>query len=498
MSTLNTHSDVVKPQPGRYTSSGPDPCGGRRSHPPAPTHGRPRTARAVASGAGRPNAEPPPLRVASFPPWRSSQRSALGRPTEARPRSLPATRLAVEEPARAGEVGRGSRPVGPPGAARPPSGGRPAEGGAVGRAARPLGRIANNVSGPGKDAAVAIAPQISERYRLADGLRTLTPGRPAHCRRKRCSEGGVQIQLGPEGQVRLSGLVTCASVWGCPVCAAAIYARRTDEVVQACEWARGNGLQVYMVTLTVRHHKGQALSDVYDGLSDSWRRYWQGRAGKDLKSILGLQGYIRGAEVTHGKHGWHPHMHCLLFVDHELSERELDVVRNRWLALAPGTLEGVGAHVKRCKGTGVDEYLTKLGLEVAGIITKEKTSNTPWAIARRAAEGDLEAAHLWREYYLATKGRRQLTWSRGLKARAGVREASDAEAADPELPQVVATIDVPPRTWDTLCRIYCVSDLLDDLCRRRGEGFVYTVVDRANGRHGSIRDGPTQTLDRRV
>ena len=43
---------------------------------------------------------------------------------------------------------------------------------------------------------------------------------------------------------------------------------------------------------------------------------------------------------------------------------------------------------------------------------------TPWEIANRAALGDEASIALWLTYIKGTKGVRQLTWSRGLRAAA--------------------------------------------------------------------------------
>src|SRR5690606_33597513 len=56
------------------------------------------------------------------------------------------------------------------------------------------------------------------------------------------------------------GLVTCGSVWTCPLCAAKIQERRRQEVVQAIAWATGKGHGVAMVSLTFPHRVEQPLA----------------------------------------------------------------------------------------------------------------------------------------------------------------------------------------------------------------------------------------------
>jgi len=49
-------------------------------------------------------------------------------------------------------------------------------------------------------------------------------------------------------------------------------------------------------------------------------------------------------------------------------------------------------------------------------------------------QGDADALDRWHEFQRASKGRRQLTWSKGLRERLGLRaEKSDEEVAGEEL-----------------------------------------------------------------
>ena len=50
-------------------------------------------------------------------------------------------------------------------------------------------------------------------------------------------------------------------------------------------------------------------------------------------------------------------------------------------------------------------------------------------LAASCDDGDTRAGDLWAEYAQVFKGRRQLVWSRGLKALAGIGEVDDSEAA---------------------------------------------------------------------
>lgn len=445
MSTLNTNPRLVNQAEPELGSSSSGLQGGW-PHPPAAT--RPSSYCESGHLGGPTPLFPRTLPLAVFPPWQPSHQVSLGhRGLEVpRPPAAKAGHYArAESPARAGEARPGVWAPEAPGAARPPEGGRPAEGGAVGKARPPLGRIASNVS---------------DRYFFADALRPHQTGRRRDCRRKRCSASGVQLQVGPDGRVRLCGVVTCASVWACPVCAPPICAERAEEIKQVVTWARERGCEVYMLTATLRHSLGDRCADTLAALLETWRAFWQGRRAQDLKRDIGLEGYVRACELTHGANGWHPHLHTLLIVKRELKDEQLAAVKERWDSRAPGAVAGVGAHLKRVElGDEKHDYLTKLGLELNWSDVKE---NGPWGIARRAAGGDARAARLWHEYVKATKGHRQLTWSVGLKARAGLGARSDRDLLEAdEAAEVAQVVDFSPRTWDVLVRIYGIRGVLE-------------------------------------
>ena len=76
-----------------------------------------------------------------------------------------------------------------------------------------------------------------------------------------------------------------------------------------------------------------------------------------------------------------------------------------------------GLHLQA--GNEAGNYVSKWGLEhemTKGHVKKGKDSRTPFDILRSFDEtGDEKEANLFRLYYFAFKGQRQLNWSRGLK-----------------------------------------------------------------------------------
>lgn len=275
-------------------------------------------------------------------------------------------------------------------------------------------------------------------------------------------DGTVALKLseGDSGRTAgLGGVQTCGSLWACPVCSAKITGKRTTEVERALAWNANRGGTVALLTLTLRHHSGHRLRQSWDAISGAWRAMTNHRAWKDARKVLGMDHYIRATEVTHGENGWHVHLHVLLFFDgptsREAVEPAVDGMFERWNdALARSGFEASRAHGIdiRFGGDALDglgKYLSKLTYEAVGGRWKSgrKGGRTPFEILHDAIETGLaEDFELWWEWEKASKGRRQLTWSRGLKTAAGVDDVSDEEvAAEDDDGDVIAIL--PKQTW---------------------------------------------------
>jgi hypothetical protein len=307
----------------------------------------------------------------------------------------------------------------------------------------------------------------ASRYALLDGLRPISRKSTRKCRKVRISPT-VQIQKAPDGGVLLAGVHTCGGVRDCPVCAAKIYATRGAEVSSSLRlWRVGHKGRkpgyCYMLTVTLKHKgkNGRKLCAMRKGLADAWRYFNQGRSASQLKQSMGLVFYVRGLEVTHGKkHGWHPHLHNVLFTSRKLDELHEREIQERWQDCVRRALGSeyvpTLAHGAKLSSEFSDEYLTKLGLEIAAIDSKEgrKGNRSPWAIAGDAVAGDEESKLLWQEYCREMRGARQLTWSRGARRFFGLGNESDDELASDGVPVVEGVGFVlgefAGKTWDRL------------------------------------------------
>jgi len=280
------------------------------------------------------------------------------------------------------------------------------------------------------------------------------------------------------GATHVGGVSRCASVWACPVCAPTIRERRATEIDQGLAAHLQAGGVAYFVTTTVRHTAGTPLAQVLDLVTDSWSAMMRTRAV--CRSEV-YAGQIRAVEITHGANGWHPHVHALMLFEPGTTEAQVasffGSLRQAWthqLSKRGATCNERGFDARPVTSTaGAAGYLSKVqggwgaGLDVARAdlkSAKSSTSTTPFEFLARAAAGETFAAMMWAYYEEATLGRRAIVWSRGLKARLGVDDITDDDAAEETLdgaPVVLAII--PSQHWRRLLRTGEAAPLLNAL-----------------------------------
>lgn len=306
---------------------------------------------------------------------------------------------------------------------------------------------------------------LERRYNVRRVIQQVTEGK------HRVTECGW-VPHGPRVSLRCSGdgerpgfagVKTCGSVWACPVCAAKIAARRTAELQAVLAKAEREEYRASMVTLTMRHHWGQDLKDLWAGLGYAWGRVTSGRGWNRLREELGLIGWARAVEVTHGANGWHVHIHAVFVTERAPDvERHGPVLFERWKrGLEKNGLESVMnsggfswdvADPKNGKGFG--KYVAKLGkaedlpaarAQVVNGMAAEATlgaykraraeNRTPFQIAEDIGTfGDYQDVAIWREYVEVSRGKRALTWSRTLREFSQLgKEQTDEEIAAEEI-----------------------------------------------------------------
>lgn len=305
----------------------------------------------------------------------------------------------------------------------------------------------------------------ARRHKSAEFLRPLAteqvsgwwkPVRPARC----AWTIGRSVGIMHDGSrpAGYAGVERCSSIWSCPHCAAVIRAGRAAEIEQAVKAHQKTAGEVLFFTGTVRHHRGDELGTTLDAVLVGWKKMLQSRGWARLKKMYGLSGYVRAIEVTHGQNSWHPHAHALLFLDERVPAEAWDELRELLFGLWSDSVVKAGAKrptekgldLRRLDGDGrvLSAYLAKVQDE------KKGRTGKGWGVGAEMSRSDVksgrggsispfelldddcagysedERSRLWREYYQATKGRRAITWSRGLKKRYDVGEKTDEQIQD--------------------------------------------------------------------
>lgn len=249
-----------------------------------------------------------------------------------------------------------------------------------------------------------------------------------------------------------TGIKRCASVWGCPVCSARIREVRRAEVRAMTDWWAANhpGGTTVLVTLTIPHRIGDDPVALVDALASAWTAYHNGAPWRRQVERLGVVGYTTVKEFTAGGNGLHAHMHVLLYCDRGWSASDRSSfakwTRERWAKLVdqrwhrtPSAKWGTDVRVSGRDGDVVGAYLTKV---------QDDHHAKPQEVAAEMTRGDLKTGGggnvsvfemlddprwypMWCAYIDATKGRRFMTHSRGLRELMGLdQEVDDQEIVD--------------------------------------------------------------------
>ena len=309
------------------------------------------------------------------------------------------------------------------------------------------------------------------KFALQSQAAKLLPGeRVKSCLRCRIDSSiqvGVKYNTKRE-QAHYSNLQRCGSVWHCPVCASIITEKRRAEIKQAIDKHNGG---LYMLTLTFPHYRGDNLKALLSGLELALSRFFGVRKAKSIFDQMGKIGHIRALEVTHGKNGWHPHFHLLIFTKQELrSDYDTSPLLELWqnacrLAKLPIPNDKYGLNWKKGDYSG---YVSKWGIdnEIAkGHLKSGKNGNaTAWDLLKLSMlEGGEQFGKLFQEFAISFKGRRQLVWSRGLKAMFSIDNKTDEELAE-ETEKTSVDFDTVERQFFDLLRRYECRAYFLQLC----------------------------------
>lgn len=273
-------------------------------------------------------------------------------------------------------------------------------------------------------------------YRSGDDRLAKSGKRISHCCYVPHGQSPVALNKTAKGAY-LSGLKRCSSVWTCAVCSARISAGRRDELNALLQGARQKGLAPVMVALTARHSRRDALPDLLASMKAAKDRLTQLKSWRDMRPVL--VGSVTATEVTFGDNGAHVHFHILLVLRLPAADALAVVERQRaaWLtALQSAGLSGNHAAFKADPAINAGDYFGKWGAACELALSRSKTgkrsgSRSPWDVLADAAQGCAASGRLFVEYARCFAGRRQLVFSKGLRALFGLDEVSDEDLPDP-------------------------------------------------------------------
>lgn len=296
--------------------------------------------------------------------------------------------------------------------------------------------------------------------------------------------GEVTVARDESGVVHLGGVQRCGSAWACPVCAPVVRERRAREIDAGVAAHLDAGGHAYFVTVTVSHSLGEDLASVLQRVTAAWSGMFSGRAAQAWAQSTGYIGQVRAVEVTYGANGWHPHIHALLLFDRPWSYSRCDRPSGSMADEWARQVERQGGYAAVAMGgPGFRAYKVRTVSELAGYLTKvsdgwsaghevartdvksarREGSLAPFGLLDLAAQvGDELAARLWHEYEQATAGRASVQWSRGLKARLGIDEVSDEEAAAAQVDGVLLIVATfTAAVWEDLLRRGRVARIIE-------------------------------------
>ena len=296
--------------------------------------------------------------------------------------------------------------------------------------------------------------------------------RVCHCGRSIQGEKVIVYRASDGSKARFAGLTTYGSGWTCPVCAVRIGEVRREELSSAMVQHVNAGGRVNLLTMTFPHEFDHPLAELMEKFDKARQKFKNSRAYRAVlnkkEGTAGCLGCVSSLEITHGKNGWHPHLHMLSFTWRSITDDEIAKLKNAWVnclikcGLGDNTkLTEMMEHALDVRG-GEDAaaYVAKYGREEKWGITSELTrphskvgmsdeSMTPFGLLVAYKEfGEEWAGEKFKEFANVFLGRRLITWSEGLRAQFAIDETDDKQAAETsDIPDEHYVGQLEPDQW---------------------------------------------------
>lgn len=305
------------------------------------------------------------------------------------------------------------------------------------------------------------------RYELLEAVKRIV--RDMDLRVNNCMKalGEAKIVREKSGRVHAHNIMTCGSVWLCPVCSSRISEERREELDRALK--NNPDLLPVLVTFTLQHHRGDELRAVLERLNKALLTLKQGYSWVKFQETYKVKAYASSLEITFSnENGWHPHKHILFFLekDADLEGFERDITA-RYIKIID-RLGGYASefHAVDCRsGTAeANSYIAKWGITdeftKANLKKGRGESLSVWDLAL-LANSEKWAFMAFREYASATYRKKAITWSKGARELLGIgEEQTDEKIANKEVEveeeaEVIATLS--NKLWNRI-----VSDAVQE------------------------------------
>jgi len=242
---------------------------------------------------------------------------------------------------------------------------------------------------------------------------------------------------------------------------------------------------VLFLTLTFPHDYADALLLSAKTAAKGFTAVLSGRGWQDDKAHYRIVGTVRALEVTLGGHGWHPHLHALLFVKRYLGVRARRELQANLVQRFTRRIVSAGFRtpdIRNCpleivSSSDVGQYVAKINSPARELTSwhmkrARRGSRSPVQLLEDLIENRSEAdLELYREWETGMHRRRQLTYSRGLRTLLGKPPKVDPEVRrEQEITNVLSseTAGISPTLWETITKSDGLDGVLRDAFRTGG------------------------------
>jgi hypothetical protein len=268
----------------------------------------------------------------------------------------------------------------------------------------------------------------------------------------------IAIMSNSDQKCNYSGLQTCGSRSVCTCCSPRLCEISRQDITKASNQHLVHGGGFALMTMTIPHKLTDKLEDLIRLGTLARNKFNECNKVKLIYKKIGRLGYVRAFEIKHGANGWHPHQHFLFYLEKPITEQLRIQIESDLLSIWQDCCLKVG--LDRPNHHGLDfmsctdplkasSYVIKDAFELTYSNTKgsKKGSINPFDLLSDEPYQYGSRKRLFREYYLATKGKSIIFWSRGLKKRFNIETLDDDEEAinqynDAEYTIAVVKVDI--------------------------------------------------------